>query len=210
MRTGAARGQAGHFHEAGFYASDTEFRALIVPFVVLGSTVAVATFVMTAESGRLHEPADLSLADLRDTNLSDADFSVLSAGLPPNVIVERFRDDFTFVLQRCRVSVSQAGYNTVLELLITKTRAVLVPFDAGRETEQRTRAERLVALGMMELVTTNNLTPQSLAAAIERAIGRGPPSLSIDAAGARNSAEIIAQIISNRAAGSLSRTTAGL
>ena len=36
MRTGAARGQAGHFHEAGFYGSDIEFRALIVPFAEEG------------------------------------------------------------------------------------------------------------------------------------------------------------------------------
>jgi len=36
MRTGAARGQVGHFHEAGFYRSDAEFRALIVPFAEEG------------------------------------------------------------------------------------------------------------------------------------------------------------------------------
>ena len=36
MRTGAARGQTGHFHEAGFYGSDAEFRALIVPFAEEG------------------------------------------------------------------------------------------------------------------------------------------------------------------------------
>jgi len=36
MRTGAARGHVGHFHEAGFYASDDEFAALIVPFVEEG------------------------------------------------------------------------------------------------------------------------------------------------------------------------------
>jgi anti-sigma regulatory factor (Ser/Thr protein kinase) len=36
MRTGAARGQAGHVHEAGFYGSDAEFRALIVPFAEEG------------------------------------------------------------------------------------------------------------------------------------------------------------------------------
>lgn len=36
MRTGAARGQAGHFHEAGFYRSDAEFGALIVPFAEEG------------------------------------------------------------------------------------------------------------------------------------------------------------------------------
>jgi anti-sigma regulatory factor (Ser/Thr protein kinase) len=36
MRTGAARGHTGHFHEAGFYSSDAEFRALIVPFAEEG------------------------------------------------------------------------------------------------------------------------------------------------------------------------------
>ena len=36
MRTGAAQGHVGHFHEAGFYGSDTEFRALIVPFAEEG------------------------------------------------------------------------------------------------------------------------------------------------------------------------------
>jgi len=36
MRTGAARGQVGHYHEAGFYGSDAEFAALIVPFAEEG------------------------------------------------------------------------------------------------------------------------------------------------------------------------------
>jgi anti-sigma regulatory factor (Ser/Thr protein kinase) len=36
MRAGAAGGRIGHFHEAGFYGSDAEFRALIVPFVEEG------------------------------------------------------------------------------------------------------------------------------------------------------------------------------
>ena len=36
MRTGAAHGHVGHFHEAGFYGSDDEFAALIVPFVEEG------------------------------------------------------------------------------------------------------------------------------------------------------------------------------
>jgi hypothetical protein len=36
MRTGAARGHVGNFHEAGFYSSDAEFLALIMPFVTDG------------------------------------------------------------------------------------------------------------------------------------------------------------------------------
>jgi anti-sigma regulatory factor (Ser/Thr protein kinase) len=45
MRTGAARGQMGHYHEAGFYGSDAEFAALIVPFaeegIVAGEPVII-------------------------------------------------------------------------------------------------------------------------------------------------------------------------
>jgi anti-sigma regulatory factor (Ser/Thr protein kinase) len=37
MRTGAARGWVGNFHEGGFYASDAEFLELLVPFVTEGT-----------------------------------------------------------------------------------------------------------------------------------------------------------------------------
>jgi anti-sigma regulatory factor (Ser/Thr protein kinase) len=37
IRTGAARGHVGHYHEAGFYGSDAEFAALIVPFAEEGT-----------------------------------------------------------------------------------------------------------------------------------------------------------------------------
>jgi anti-sigma regulatory factor (Ser/Thr protein kinase) len=39
MRTGVPAGCVGNFHEAGFYASDTEFLRLIVPFVTSGLAV---------------------------------------------------------------------------------------------------------------------------------------------------------------------------
>ena len=50
MRTGAARGQVGHFHEVGFYGSDTEFRALIVPFAEEG--IAAGEPVIIGYDGR--------------------------------------------------------------------------------------------------------------------------------------------------------------
>ncbi len=73
--------------------------------------------------------------------------------------IERFRDDFAALLAGCRVSVSQAGYNTVLDILAARARAVLVPFAAERETEQLLRAERLAARGAAELVRESELTP---------------------------------------------------
>ena len=93
------------------------------------------------------------------------------------------------------MSVSQAGYNTVLDILCANARAVLVPFAAERETEQLMRAERLAALGAAELVRESELSPASLAAAIERAAAREPATVAIDIDGAANSARLILALI---------------
>jgi predicted glycosyltransferase len=74
---------------------------------------------------------------------------------------------------------------------------VLVPFETATETEQRTRAERLVQLGLAEVVWESDLTPQRLAAAIDRACQRSMdrwPSLALDGAAetARRVAEWVA------------------
>jgi predicted glycosyltransferase len=140
------------------------------------------------------------LANLRwrlitGTNLPDGDVTALRASAPAGVMIERFRSDFAALLRACRVSVSQAGYNTVLDLLAARARAVLVPFAAGRETEQTLRAEFLAALGAAELVRESELSPAALAAAIERAAARPRPSLAIDTDGAARSARLIAGMV---------------
>jgi predicted glycosyltransferase len=80
-------------------------------------------------------------------------------------------------------------------VLTARARAVLVPFAAGRETEQQLRAERLAALGAADLVRESELSPAALAVAIERAAARPPPDLVIDTDGAARSARLIAGII---------------
>ncbi len=56
------------------------------------------------------------------------------AGAQQGVVVERYRADFTRLLARCRLSVSQGGYNTVMEILQARAPAVVVPFAGGAET----------------------------------------------------------------------------
>jgi len=63
------------------------------------------------------------------------------------VIVEPVRADFRTLLSNCRVSVSQAGYNTVADLVTTNSHAVLVPFAGSGEQEQLMRANRMAELG---------------------------------------------------------------
>jgi predicted glycosyltransferase len=87
------------------------------------------------------------------------------------VQVERARADFVAMLGRCALSISQGGYNTVLELLSQGTRAVVVPFSAGgNEIEQSMRARLLASKGWLHCVEEDALTPQGLAAAVDQAM----------------------------------------
>jgi predicted glycosyltransferase len=110
-------------------------------------------------------------------NMAEAAFRDLAAradgGVPGGVIIERARPDFRSLLARGRLSISQAGYNTVLEVLAAGIPAVVVPFAAGSETEQSLRARLLAARGALTVVEEAALTPASLAAAIEAALSRG-------------------------------------
>lgn len=102
-------------------------------------------------------------------NLPNAEFDRFSALAPANVTVVRFRPDLPSLFAAAELSVSQAGYNTVCDLLRARCRAVLVPFAAGGETEQTVRAEKLARLGLAEVVPEAEVSGEAIAAAVRRA-----------------------------------------
>ncbi len=91
------------------------------------------------------------------------------------VVIEPNRQDFLTLLCNCFVSVSQAGYNTVMDVLRTGVRAVLVPFEGEGETEQRLRAQKLQQLGIAEVVIESTLSPPTIAEAVDRSASKSPP-----------------------------------
>jgi predicted glycosyltransferase len=130
-------------------------------------------------------------------NLPQPDYDALARELPTGVILERFREDFQNLLRNCHVTLSQAGYNTALDVLQAGARAVMVPFATGGETEQALRARILAERGLIQVVDAEVLSrpegPASLARAIERALAAPAPMpglLALD--GARRAAEIVA------------------
>lgn len=160
-----------------------------------GGPAGWALLAAAIEARRLGCLADLPWLVLTGANLPDAEFAVLARQAPEGLRVERFRADFPTLLRGCRVSVSQAGYNTVLDILAARARAVLVPFAAERETEQLLRAEALAERGIAALVRESELSPENLAQAIERTAAREPAALTIDTEGAARSARLIAGMI---------------
>jgi predicted glycosyltransferase len=128
-------------------------------------------------------------------NLPQAAFERLQAEAqgfaPGGFIVERFRTDFRDLLAKCRVSVSQGGYNTVLEILASRTPAVIVPFAEAGESEQTDRARLLAAKGLLRLLPAPELDAQRLAREIDRASVMAIPPFTINLDGARQSAALI-------------------
>lgn len=133
---------------------------------------------------------------LAGINATDADLARLHAlaGTQPGICIERFRPDFMDLLAQCRVSVSQGGYNTVMEILQTEAAAVIVPFAGGAETEQALRARLLADAGRVRCVDEATLTPVALAQAIDAAARwQADGRLPVDLDGARATAALLCQ-----------------
>lgn len=160
-----------------------------------GGAVGGILLSTAIESRRRGYHASLKWRLLAGPNLPEAEFATLAGRLPEGVVLERYRGDFPDILRRCRVSVSQGGYNTVLDILAARAAAVVVPFASERETEQSLRAEQLAARGVLEMVRESELSPERLGHAIDRAITHGPGEIGIVTDGARRSAAAIANMI---------------
>jgi predicted glycosyltransferase len=159
--------------------------------LVSGGSSAASLPLYRAAIEAAREIADRSWHILIGRGVSETDFTTLRDSAPTHVTVERARPDFRSLLAASELSISQAGYNTVVDLLRSEVKAVLVPFEAGHETEQRLRAERLKALGLAEIVPEADLSPRRLAEAVRQALTHPPsPPPLIELDGARRSVAI--------------------
>ncbi|MDX3805670.1 glycosyltransferase family protein [Bosea thiooxidans] len=142
-----------------------------------GSAAALPLFELSLQAAQLG-PSAWRWRVLVGRGVSEEAFQRLAAGAPGPIVVERARPDFPALLAGCALSISQAGYNTVLDLVAARRPAIVVPFDAGAETEQAIRAEALERAGLalcLRLSGAQPLTAEALVRAIETRIGRAVP-----------------------------------
>jgi predicted glycosyltransferase len=133
--------------------------------------------------------------------LPDDAFANLAAAAPPGVTVERARSDFTTLLSNAALSISQGGYNTVMELLAAGARGVIVPYAGGLETEQTLRARLLERQTGLQVVEEHELSAQALVRAIDAALdGASPEIRGLDTNGAAVTAKILRDLAAGRVA----------
>jgi predicted glycosyltransferase len=96
------------------------------------------------------------------------------------------------LLCAAQLSISQAGYNTVCDILRANCPALVVPFAAGGETEQSLRGKRLEALGLVKVLPERQLSVDALCKAARERLGRRQPaSHGLDLEGAEKTREIL-------------------
>ncbi len=135
-----------------------------------------------------------------------------SAAMQEQVTILRYTPDFLSYLREASLSVSMAGYNTCMNLLATGTRALVVPFTGGGNTEQTIRAEKLAQLGVVGVVSPSQLRPDYLAERMIQALRTPPPTqaLSLDQDGAMKTATSLQDLVERKKPVSSNMTSASL
>ncbi|HEY7747444.1 MAG TPA: glycosyltransferase [Aestuariivirgaceae bacterium] len=143
--------------------------------VSAGGGGAGLQLVKTAIDAASRSERQLHWCLITGPHLPTADLQALSAKIPPNLHLFAFRNDFAELLGAARLSVSQAGYNTVCDILQANCRALLVPFAEGGESEQTIRADKLAAMDQATVLLEKNLATEALLRAIAACLIRAPP-----------------------------------
>ncbi len=104
-------------------------------------------------------------------------------------------DDLCHEMRRSAVSLSQCGYNSMMDLLRARVAAVVVPFAGGGEDEQRRRAEALAELGVVRSLPATELDGDRLVEEIVAAAGAAPAAVKFDLEGQARTARIVAGLL---------------
>ena len=134
-----------------------------------GGGVGIELLATALAAQPLSRFRDLTWRVLAGPNIPDAGLARLRHLAGATAVVERSRADFAALLRHAFISISQAGYNTTLDVVTSGARPVVVPFTGRGETEQRARGERLRDFGLAVVVDDRTLTPEILARAVDEA-----------------------------------------
>jgi predicted glycosyltransferase len=109
----------------------------------------------------------------------------------PGLELRRTVPDLGAELAGARASISQAGYNTALEVLRSRVPALLVPYATPEEDEQTRRARRLERLGAVRVLDDESGLAQELPALL----AFRPRPASVDLDGAPRTAELLTAML---------------
>jgi len=135
--------------------------------------------------------------------LSDKDYARVAdrANGQPNLIVRRYTTSLLHHMARAELSISLCGYNTAMNVIRTRVRALALP--SLKDFEQPLRAERFARSGILDVLTPSDLAPSVLVERVVAMLERPRPSAptGFDLNGGATSARILLNATRSRRVG---------
>lgn len=113
-----------------------------------------------------------------------------------NLVSVGFLSNFEEELLKCSLSISMAGYNTVMNILNTKTPSLVYPYMAN--IEQNLRAVELQKKGQLSVFYANDLNPEKLSELISHELNRKRIHFDVNINGSKNTTRILMEAVNEK------------
>ena len=130
--------------------------------------------------------------------MPEAQFADLEslAAFKANVTLRRFTPHLLDYLAQADLSISLGGYNTTMDVLRTGVRSLIAPSPSVDQVdEQMLRATRLAQMGVVEVLSPDQLSPAHLAQAILQRLELPRSAHSINLDGAQNASRRLQRLL---------------
>jgi predicted glycosyltransferase len=117
--------------------------------------------------------------------------------------------DLRALMRTATLSVSQSGYNTAMDILVSGVKALVVPFARAQENEQWNRAQRLASRGLVRVLPEASLDGETLSHALRALPGFVPDVNAFDLDGAAHTTTLIACLLAAKDSVSFAKEASG-
>jgi predicted glycosyltransferase len=155
------------------------------------------TFVLDA-CQMLRDRLNFRLEVFSGPFMESKEFDKLAARTAPGTRIQRYTRRFLDYLNAADLSISLAGYNTCMNLLVTRVPALVYPY--SRQREQPMRVDAIKNLLPMKILNEDDVRPDRLSDCIIRMLDqkRILKPMAIDLNGAQNSAAFLSRWVRKR------------
>lgn len=127
-------------------------------------TTAVQAWKILCENGYIQ---NMTMVIFAGIFMKDAEYDAIKKMCTGDAFyLSRFTNNFLQWMHSAELSISQAGYNTCMNVLETGVKAILVPIPVERDLDQAPRAKKLSELGIADMIRSEELTLERMANAI--------------------------------------------
>ena len=155
-------------------------------------TTAVQAWKILCENGYIQ---NMKMVIFAGIFMKDAEYDAIKKMCTGDAFyVSRFTNNFLQWMQSAELSISQAGYNTCMNVLETGVKAILVPIPPYVDIDQNIRAQKLADLGVVDTIRSESLNSENLITAMNNRLKRPRFRHDIVMDGALKTKEFIANL----------------